>query len=136
MIILCKFDNEGNRISSVDATFSTDQEIAEYKNNGFIEVSLDDYNKLIGNVDDKEYIYKDGEIVEKPPYTPTAEEIQKEKEAELEREYNTQLESFKNDMLVALLNNNNEAIQSIQSEIVDFNTAYVEAMQEIKGDAE
>lgn len=135
MIILCEFDNEGNRISSVDATFSTDKEIAEYKNNGFIEVSLDDYNKLIGNVDDKEYIYKDGEIIEKPPYIPTAEEIQAQKEAELEQEYNTQLESFKNDMLVALLNNNDDAIKSIQEEILEFNAAYVEAKEEIKADA-
>lgn len=108
----------------------------EVINNGGIWFTAEDYNKLIGNVDGKEYIYKDGEIIEKPPYIPTAEEIQAQKEAELEQEYNTQLESFKNDMLVALLNNNNDAIKSIQEEIIEFNAAYVEAKEEIKGDAE
>lgn len=32
----------------------------------------DDYNKLIGNTD-KEYIYKDGQIIEKPAYVSTEE---------------------------------------------------------------
>lgn len=66
---------------------------------------------------------------------PTAEKLQKEKEEELEQEYDTQLESFKNDILVALLNNNNDAIKSIQEEIVEFNAAYVEAKEKIKADA-
>lgn len=107
----------------------------EVINNGGIWLTAEDYNKLIGNVDGKEYIYKDGEIIEKPPYIPTEEEIQKEKEAELEQEYNIQLESFKNDILIALLNNNNDAIKSIQEEIIEFNAAYVEAKEEIKADA-
>lgn len=107
----------------------------EVINNGGIWFTAENYNKLIGNVDGKKYIYKDGEIIEKPPYIPTEEEIQVQKEAELEQEYNTQLESFKNDMLVALLNNNDDAIKSIQEEIIEFNAAYVEAKEKIKADA-
>lgn len=85
-MFLCKFDENGNRINSVDATFSNETEIEKYKNDGFIEINIDDYNKLIGNAD-KEYIYKDGQIVEKPVYVPTAEEIQEQERAKLDAEY-------------------------------------------------
>ena len=42
-------------------------------NDGGIWFGEDDYNKLIGNTD-KEYIYKEGKIIEKPAYVPTEEE--------------------------------------------------------------
>lgn len=54
--------------------------------NGGVWFGQDDYNKLIGNAD-KEYIYKDGQIVEKPAYVPTAEEIQEQERAKLDAEY-------------------------------------------------
>lgn len=54
--------------------------------NGGVWFGTDDYNKLIGNAE-KEYIYKDGQIVEKPAYVPTAEEIQEQERAKLDAEY-------------------------------------------------
>lgn len=54
--------------------------------NGGVWFCQDDYNKLIGNAD-KEYIYKDAQIVEKPAYVPTAEEIQEQERAKLDAEY-------------------------------------------------
>lgn len=54
--------------------------------NGGVWFGQDDYNKLVGNAD-KEYIYKDGEIVEKPAYVPTAEEIQEQERTKLDAEY-------------------------------------------------
>lgn len=83
----------------------------------YSETSYEDYTKLI---------FKNKEIVIREP---TKEEIQAQKEKELELEYNSQLADFKNYMLIALLNNNDEAIKSIQAEIIEFNTAYVEAKQ-------
>ena len=54
--------------------------------NGGVWFNQDDYNKLVGNAD-KEYIYKDGQIVEKPVYVPTVEEIQEQERAKLDAEY-------------------------------------------------
>ena len=54
--------------------------------NGGVWFGEDDYNKLVGNAD-KEYIYKNGQIVEKPAYVPTAEEIQEQERAKLDAEY-------------------------------------------------
>lgn len=54
--------------------------------NGGVWFDTDDYNKLVGNAG-KEYIYKDGQIVEKPAYVPTAEEIQEQERAKLDAEY-------------------------------------------------
>ena len=102
-------------------------------NKEFKEYPNANFDNYIDNVDT--YI-KAKEKIEYVPESPkTEEEIQKEKEAELEQEYNIQLESFKNDILVALLNNNSDAIKSIQEEIIEFNAAYVEAKEEIKADA-
>lgn len=55
-------------------------------NNGGVWFNEDDYNKLVGNTG-KKYIYKDGKIVEKPAYVPTAEEIQEQERAKLDAEY-------------------------------------------------
>lgn len=54
--------------------------------NGGVWFDTNDYNKLVGNAD-KEYIYKDSQIVEKPAYVPTAEEIQEQERAKLDAEY-------------------------------------------------
>lgn len=99
----------------------------------FLNYPDSNFDTYINNIDVYINAKEKREYIPEPP--KTAEEIQKEKEAELEQEYNIQLESFKNDILVALLNNNSDAIKSIQEEIVEFNTAYVEAKEEIKADA-
>lgn len=100
----------------------------------FLNYPDNDIDTYINNIDVYIKAKEKREYIPEPP--KTEEEIQKEKEKELEQEYNTQLESFKNDMLIALLNNNDDAIKSIQEEILEFNAAYVEAKEEIKGDAE
>ena len=94
--------------------------------NGGAWISIDDYHKLAGNTD-KEYIYKDGEIVEKPPYVPTDEELQQQAQKQLDSEFNTLDSAFKADMLNAILANNTEAIQSLQTEYKEFTQAYKEA---------
>lgn len=132
MIILCKFDNDGNRISSVDVTFSTDQEIAEYKNNGYIEVNLEDYNKLIGNVDGKEYIYKDGEIIEKPPYIPTEEEKALAKINEIMAANDEQIADIKDAMLVAVLTDDTELQAELKQEYASVIEDTNNKLQEVK----
>ena len=118
------FNKDNKCIASIDY----EADISDLESRGefaiYSEITYEDYTRLF---------FKNEKII---ILEPTAEEIQAQKEAELEQEYNTQLESFKNDMLVALLNNNDDAIKSIQEEIIEFNAAYVEAKEEIKGDAE
>lgn len=117
------FNKNNKCIASIDY----EADISDLESRGefaiYSEITYEDYTRLF---------FKNEKII---ILEPTAEEIQAQKEAELEQEYNTQLESFKNDMLVALLNNNDDAIKSIQEEIIEFNAAYVEAKEEIKADA-
>lgn len=89
-----KTDTETGEITE-EITGYTDEEILnlvdsfDYQSvldNGGVWFGTDDYNKLVGNAD-KEYIYKDGKIVEKPAYVPTAEEIQEQERAKLDAEY-------------------------------------------------
>lgn len=53
--------------------------------NGGVWFGQDDYNKLIGNAN-KEYIYKDGQIVEKPPEPIDIEALKTAKIAEMKAE--------------------------------------------------
>lgn len=53
--------------------------------NGGVWFGQDDYNKLVGNAD-KEYIYKDGQIVEKPPEPIDIEALKTAKIAEMKAE--------------------------------------------------
>lgn len=53
--------------------------------NGGVWFGQDDYNKLIGNAD-KEYIYKDGQIVEKPQEPINIEALKTAKIAEMKAE--------------------------------------------------
>lgn len=131
MIILCKFDNNGSRISSVDVTFFTDEEIAEYKNNGYIEVNLDDYNKLIGNTD-KEYIYKEGKIIEKPAYVPTEEEKALAKINEIMAANDEQIADIKDAMLVAVLTDDTELQEELKQEYASVIEDTNNKLQEVK----
>lgn len=53
--------------------------------NGGVWFGQDDYNKLVGNAD-KEYIYKDGQVVEKPPEPIDIEALKTAKIAEMKAE--------------------------------------------------
>lgn len=92
-IIETKIDKEtGEAIEEVIGY--TDEEILnlvdsfDYQtviDNGGVWFGQDDYNKLIGNAD-KEYIYKDGQIVEKPPEPIDIEALKTSKIAEMKAE--------------------------------------------------
>ncbi|WP_302177414.1 hypothetical protein [Megamonas funiformis] len=83
--------------------------------NGGVWFDTDDYNKLVGNAE-KEYIYKDGEIVEKPAYVPTAEEKALKQINEIMEENDTQIADIKDAMLVAVLTNDTELQEELKQE--------------------
>lgn len=86
--------------------------------NGGVWFGVDDYNKLIGNIDEKEYIYKDGQIVEKPAYVPTTEEKALVKINEIMVENDVQIANIKDAMLVAVLIDDIELQKELKQEYV------------------
>lgn len=85
-------------------------------NDGGIWIGKEDYNKLIGNIDGKEYIYKDGQIIEKPAYVPTEEEKALKQINEIMAENDTQIADIKDAMLVAVLTNDTELQEELKQE--------------------
>ncbi len=84
-------------------------------NNGGVWFNEDDYNKLIGNTD-KEYIYKEGKIIEKPAYVPSEEEKALMEINQIMAENDTQIADIKDAMLVAVLTNDTELQEELKQE--------------------
>ena len=102
---LCKFDDEGNRGETHDSAFMTEKEINDFKQQGFIEVSIQDYMNLLGNNEDnQQYIRQsDGTFVPKPPHVPTQEELLQQEAATTK----SKMMSMKDDLLYAMLKGEN-----------------------------
>lgn len=83
--------------------------------NGGVLFGQDDYNKLVGNAD-KEYIYKDGQIIEKPAYVPTEEEKALAKINEIMAANDEQIADIKDAMLVAVLTDDTELQAELKQE--------------------
>lgn len=109
-IIETKIDKEtGEAIEEVIGY--TDEEILnlvdsfDYQtviDNGGVWFGQNDYNKLVGNTD-KEYIYQNGQIVEKPEYVPTAEELQEQERTKLDAEYAKLFSDKDNEIIKAVV---------------------------------
>lgn len=84
-------------------------------NDGGIWFGEDDYNKLIGNTD-KEYIYKEGKIIEKSAYVPTEEEKALAKINEIMAANDEQIADIKDAMLVAVLTDDTELQEELKQE--------------------
>lgn len=108
---LCKFDEEGNRtetyVTGIHFTDETDEFVQQKLNDGFVFVSDEDYNNLLGNnADNQVYIRNsDGTFKPKPPYVPTAEELLEQEAATTK----TKMVSMKDDLLFAMLKGENTA---------------------------
>ena len=83
--------------------------------NGGVWFNQDDYNKLVGNAD-KEYIYKDEKIIEKPAYVPIKEEKALVEINKIMTENDTQIAGIKDAMLVAVLTNDTELQEELKQE--------------------
>ena len=84
--------------------------------NGGVWFGQDDYNKLVGNAE-KEYIYQNGQIVEKPEYVPTAEELQKQARAKLDAEYASKFSDKDSEIINAvIIMQDNEYAEQLRQE--------------------
>ena len=100
-------------------------------NGGGIWFGEDDYNKLIGNTD-KEYIYKEGKIIEKPAYVPTEEEKALAKINEIMAANDEQIADIKDAMLVAVLTDDTELQSELKKEYASVIEDTNNKLQEVK----
>lgn len=100
-------------------------------NDGGIWFGEDDYNKLIGNID-KEYIYKEGKIIEKPAYVPSEEEKALMEINQIMAENDTQIADIKDAMLVAVLTDDTELQSELKQEYASVIEDTNNKLQEVK----
>ncbi len=99
--------------------------------NGGVWFDTNDYNKLVGNAD-KEYIYKDGQIIEKPAYVPTEEEKALAKINEIMAANDEQIADIKDAMLVAVLTDDTELQEELKQEYIAVIEDTNNKLQEVK----
>lgn len=74
--------DDGSRADTKLAVEQSDEAIQQLLAQGYVLVSEDDFQKLIGNADVPYSIRKDGTLYETPPYVPSVEEVQTQKLAD------------------------------------------------------
>ena len=85
MTYLIKFDENGRRSDTYVAEEKTQEQVTELLEKGFVLITEEDYQLLIGNVDGKEYIRDaDGTYSEYTSPEPDLEELKANKLAEVD----------------------------------------------------
>lgn len=81
---------DGSRADTKLAVEYDNEAIEAFLAQGYVVVSEDDFQKLIGNADKPYSIRKDGSLYETPPYVPSANEMQEQKLAEFKNNRDTE----------------------------------------------
>ena len=85
MTYLIKFDENGRRSDTYVAEEKTQEQVTELLEKGFVLITEEDYQLLVGNVDGKEYIRNaDGTYSEYTSPEPTLEELKAIKLSEVD----------------------------------------------------
>lgn len=115
---LMKFDDKGRRIDTLVADEKTAEQVEALLSEGYISISEDDYQKMIGNVDGKEYVRnpQTGYLEEAPAYEPTKEEQEKIEAMNAKSEISSMIQSA----TIALLAGN--PIDTIQTQYAEKTT--------------
>lgn len=129
---VCVINEKGERVTSLllNAFNSNADEVmqkakAQYPNMTYILMDEAEWRKFI----DENKIYVDGQFVDKPPYVQTAEEVEKARISSLDRERKSYEAELFEQLKIASLNGNTEAIESIRADYAAMNEAYVEALK-------
>ena len=129
---VCVINKKGERVTSLllNAFNSNTDEVmqkakAQYPNMTYVLMHEAEWRKFI----DVNKIYVDGQFVDKPPYVPTAEEVEKARILSLDRERKAYEAELFEQLKIASLNGNTEAIESIRADYAAMNEAYVEALK-------
>ena len=135
MKYLTKFDANGKRLSSyaIDSTM-TDERYAELINDGYIEISEDDWNYYVGNkgngANGTGYIRgEDGKPTDAPAYEPTTDE----KIAALDAQYNADKTDLLNAYQTAQIYGDNDTMESLKADLTALDEQYDEDYEKILG---
>lgn len=146
---LIKFNDDGRRGTTYadGVHYYVDQDgsvtdgsvkVQDLLNQGFVFVDADDYNNLLGNNSEhKEYCRQsDGTFAPYVAPEPTAEEKAAAERAQIDSDYNSSVAELQASMQIAQLNNDSDAIASVQAEKVDLDAAYKDAIVDVEGSNE
>lgn len=138
MKYLTKFDLNGKRITSYanDSTM-TEERYAELINDGYIEISEEDWNYYVGNKGQGKngtgYIRgKDGKPTDAPAYEPTTDE----KIAALDADYSHQKADLIAEYTDAQMHGDTDAIALVQEEMTALDEWYDEEYRKIEEETE
>ena len=133
-IYLCKFDSEGRRGETQLACEYTDEQKEAMIQDGYIEITEEDWNYYVGNMGDGDngtgYIRdpQTGKPVDAPAYVPTKEE----KLAQLDSQYDSDKAELTRYFTEAALAGDTDMQEELRAELEELNTEYVAARKEIE----
>lgn len=102
----------------------------EYPDNDFLVTNEDNWVKLSNP--SESYVVKNGEIVLAEPDEVSKEELQQQKIAALDNEYNAAVKELSDALIIARLKGDAEAEQSIQTDFEELQASYKEEREEIE----
>lgn len=131
---LCKFDLNGRRGETLLTCEFTEEEKAEKLEQGYIEISEEDWNYYVGNRGQGKngtgYIRgTDGKPTDAPAYVPTTEE----KKQALISQYESDKAGLQEQLIDAILHDDTELQGEIKAEMTAVDEAFDEAIRELEG---
>ena len=130
---LCKFDASGKRTATVldGVHFSTAEEKQKYLDDGYIEISNEDYAYYVGNrgagANGTGYVRgADGKPTDAPAIVVTTEQVQ----ASIAADYESQISELKDALATATLAGDESLIAELKSEYAEVKSEYEAALKE------
>lgn len=137
---IIRFNDAGQRCETYVKEDMTEERYNELMSAGYEEVSEDNYQLLLGNVDGQEHIRtvdEDGNISFDSVYTPpepTEAEQTASKAAAIASDYEDQLADLKDSMVTAMLMGDTELQDELKEEYTELITEYYEALEALNND--
>lgn len=130
---LCKFDADGRRGETLLTCEFTEEEKAEKLEQGYIEISQEDWNYYVGNkgngANGTGYIRgADGKPTDAPAYVPSREE----KLAALDSQYDSDKNELSKYFTEAALSGDTDLQEELRQELEDLNAEYTAKRKEIE----
>lgn len=131
---LIKFDEEGKKISAVPLILADDWGgVEKLKNEGYIEVSDEDWNYYTGNCGDgdNDTGYIRDSITGKPISAPARVITKEEKANTLKSEYEANIKAIDEAIQIAKNNNDDEYVSELQQERQNILDEYAKKLEEL-----
>lgn len=131
---LIKFDEEGKKISAVPLILADDWGgVEKLKNEGYIEVSDEDWNYYTGNCGDSDNDtgYIRDSITGKPISAPARVITLEEQANALKAEYEAKVKAIDEAIQIAKNNNDDEYVRELQQERQNILDEYAKKLEEL-----